>query len=195
MITLSRNLGILLVAMVFVVLGTASNIKPANALTTWVELEPNNSLGTANNIAIHDGSIDIYGNVIVDSGIGTPTDFFSFQGTAADNISVESFDLGQQAGFTFNSVLYLYDPSGNLEAMDDDGGAGLASLINFLLDETGTWTAGIGPFNTTDKFQYRVEVRGLTAVPIPAALPLFLTALVAMGLVGRRKRSAVDAAA
>lgn len=190
----------LMAGLVVGALSMASFMTSANAITTVNEVETNDSISTAQLTGPHDGSIDVFGRreqgslSIFDHEV--TNDIFAFEGTVGDTISLEVFDEG--AITVFDSVLRIFSPMQAELDFNDDGGSDPStrgSRIDIVLPGSGLFYAAVGGSSGDDIFDYRLEIRGLTptaavsAVPVPAALPLFGTGLAVMGFVGwRRKR-------
>ena len=174
---------------------------PAAAVTMFSETEANDTQQTANHIAVHDGSIDVFGFQKSDF------DWFSFHGTAGDTLTLEVQDEGAAPGYDygFDSVMALHNDLFELAWDDDDEGNldangfdlpqrvrdEFGSYIEYTLSQSGIYYVRLENFGITDEetYNYRLVVRGLTptqsgaagVVPLPAGLPLLLTVIGMMG--------------
>ncbi len=121
-----------------------------------VEVEPNDTLATAQNVDASVWSLTPNSNIdssttrphITISATGNATfDYYSFTANAGD---VGVFDTD----FTnFDTELFLYDSAGNLLAENDDSGVdpgptGLDSFIQHTFATSGTFIIGVGRFNS-----------------------------------------------
>ncbi len=182
---------------------------PALAVTMFHETEANDTMATANFIGTHDGSINIFGFQKSDF------DWYSFHGTAGDTLTLEVQDEGPNPNHPstheFDSVMALHNSLFEL-AWDDDDDTNInefgdalpqrvrdkrGSFIAHRLAETGLYYVRLENFgiNDTETYNYRLVVRGLTpseplsgTVPLPAGLPLMISALCAIGLMRRRQK-------
>ncbi|WP_193369480.1 hypothetical protein, partial [Pelagibius marinus] len=109
---------------------------------TIAEVEPNDSIASAQSIT--GGGVTING-----SGDGT-FDYFSFGigSVTIDGAAVTTSGSFETTAGNFDTELFLYDSAGNLVAQDDDGGAGLLSLITQDFGSAGTYAIGVGEFNS-----------------------------------------------
>lgn len=111
------------------------------------------------------------------------------------------------AGDDFDTVLHLYDDNGfdpldqftGLQALDDDGGDLILSALSAGAGDNTSLIAGViytivvSGFTNIDFGTFTLQIDGpgnisITAVPLPAALPLFIAGL--GGLVAARRRRA-----
>ncbi|WP_241262946.1 PEP-CTERM sorting domain-containing protein [Parahaliea mediterranea] len=113
--------------------------------------------------------------------------FYSMQTTAA-NFDTYMFLFPGTPSFPADAGSYL--------ALNDDGGVGLLSLINFALESNTQYTLGVRGFaGATGNFTARIQgVGGITLgeveaapVPVPATLALFGLGLVGLGWSARKK--------
>jgi len=83
--------------------------------------------------------ISIANNQTVTSEINdvTPAEFYAFDGSAGDQISVSMTSTNDFSGL--DTLLILRDAEGNEIAENDDGGEGVNSLLEFTLPEDGTY--------------------------------------------------------
>ena len=124
-----------------------------------LEVEPNDSIATAQDIdatanwnLANDADISASTTrphaSIQGTGNGT-FDYYSFTATAGDTAT---FDIDSE---DFDTELFLYDSSGTLLAANDDNGGdpgsggGLASFITHAFATSGTFTIGVGEFNSS----------------------------------------------
>ncbi|MGQ9916104.1 MAG: PEP-CTERM sorting domain-containing protein [Bryobacteraceae bacterium] len=103
-----------------------------SAATIYSEVEPNNSLATANLIASHDGSITIYGSRIGDNS----ADYFRFPAVAGDTLTATVCCTG-------DPMLALFDPGGVLVVYDDDSGPGWMPYLSYPISSSGLWTIAV----------------------------------------------------
>lgn len=114
----------------------------SSALATVMELEPNDTLATAQFIDNRAASFTIDGaRTFTDPS----DDFFSFKVRAAGMLSVTSSSPDAFA----DSIMGLFDPFGNLVSSNDDGAGGFMSAIDFDVPDSllGTYTLGFSGFN------------------------------------------------
>jgi len=85
---------------------------------------------------------------------GSYMKLYTFFGQSGQPVTIEAEALT----FT-DSYLYLYDPKGDLIAVDDDSGGSLnAKLSEFTLPENGLYTVGAGPYGGDVTGQLRLSV-------------------------------------
>ncbi len=70
---------------------------------------------------------------------GSWVDFYSFSGTAGQQVTIN-------LSATWDTYLFLLDPTPTVVATDDDGGGGTNSRIVFTLTSTGTWFIAANSF-------------------------------------------------
>jgi hypothetical protein len=88
--------------------------------------------------------------------LGAPTSDILVDGSIDTNGEFDVFSIGLVAGQTYmfslygsgamplgDTVLYLFDPGGNFITLDDDGGAGVNSLLTFTATASGTYFIGV----------------------------------------------------
>lgn len=144
-------------------------------------------------------------------------DYFSFTGNSGDFLTLDvdcgyvtvaapcngviSSNLSQA-----QIIINLWDPDGNIAAttdhssvdLDDDYGSSSANdpFLEYSLVMSGLWQIEVGqifggsnvnPFFTTEGYMLNVTLMSVSAVPVPAAVWLFGTALIGLIGVGRRK--------
>jgi hypothetical protein len=111
-----------------------------------VELEPNDSVGTATMLPI--------GGAVVGASLASgDVDFFSIELEAGDRLAISVFDLEtghfeSAAGERNDTLLTLLDPWGAAASAgpNDDGGAGFASNALYTADAGGLWTVAVSGF-------------------------------------------------
>ncbi|NIM00290.1 MAG: hypothetical protein GTN89_15565 [Acidobacteria bacterium] len=57
-----------------------------------------------------------------------------------------------------DTIIGLSNTGGQLMAVDDDGGAGLSSLLELCLPDGGDWFVAVVPFSSSDTFVYDIAV-------------------------------------
>jgi Bacterial pre-peptidase C-terminal domain/PEP-CTERM motif len=158
--------------------------------TSFIEVEPNGSIATAQVLA-HNGSISLTGfrEAI---NINVFTDFFRFGATAGNTIVFRVNALGGG-----DPLIRLLDSVGAVLAQDDDSGGGLNSLITYNITQTGNYFAALRGFGNST-YNYRLTITGLTptaAVPEPAAWALMILGFGLVGGAMRRRTTQVRHAA
>jgi len=101
--------------------------------------EPNDSLGQARHINLPFDSSSTPKFTEIEP-TGADVDYYWFQGQAGKTLSAEVI-AGQ-----LDSLIGLFDPAGNLIAIDDDGGAGLLSKLQVPLAADGVYTLAVTTF-------------------------------------------------
>lgn len=109
--------------------------------TDWAE--PNNTLSTARfiDLPFNSGNNKQFTEI---APAGNDVDFYRFNGRAGDAFVAEIVSSA------LDTVIVLLDASGNVIALDDDGGAGVLSRIATFLPSKGTYYLGISTFPDTD---------------------------------------------
>lgn len=87
---------------------------------------------------------------------GALADDYNFTGGVGD-IAVIDLSSGE-----FDTYLYLYDPSGELVADNDDYGDGSNSFIVYVLPEAGTYTVEVSSYAENETGQYRITLTNAT---------------------------------
>lgn len=89
-------------------------------------------------------------------------------------------------------MIVLWDPSGAEIAFDDDSGACLfCSRLDFTLVGSGLFEVSVSGFFSSDTFNYRLDISGLTpvsAVPGPGTLALLGLGFAGFAATRRRKQ-------
>lgn len=193
------------------IMAMAAMATPAQAVTTFTEIEGNDTQATANFIGPHDGAIDILGFQKSDF------DWFSFYGTAGDRLTLEVQNEGPSTTFAgyrheFDSVMALHNDTYELDWDDDDDKNmdafgnempqrvrdRLGSYIERTLTRSGMFYVRLenNAISDSQTYDYRLLVRGLTptapnatVVPLPAGLPLMVTALGGLAVLRRRRKA------
>jgi len=158
---------------------TVASLDPSELLVPAVlpgapinEVEPNNTLATAQNVDSANWSTLANANIgdattntsttiphITINGTGNGTfDYYSFTVSNAGDRGIFDIDATNAA---FNSQIFLYDSTGNLLAQNDDslttegqGGstAGRDSFLEFTFTAAGTYILGVAEFFSTGSF-------------------------------------------
>lgn len=117
-----------------------------------------NSAGSATTILTRSNT----GGIIEAAG---DADWFRFEASAGANITLET-----QLGSIGDTTLRLYAPDGVTQlAFDDDGGPGLASLINYTIPAAGTYYAVVREFGDNDAGSYSLALSHVDDHGQPAA--------------------------
>ncbi|MEX6633845.1 VPLPA-CTERM sorting domain-containing protein [Hyphococcus lacteus] len=140
------------------------------------------------------------------SGIGNDTPFEVIE-FSVDTAGDYEFEI---TSANFDSYIFLYNEAGfdpfnqalGLQALDDDGGPSLLSLIASANGDNATLAANlvyyivVSGFNNADFGAFALDISGngnialgATEVPLPAALPLFLAGIAGLGAAGRRRKA------
>lgn len=140
------------------------------------------------------------------SSIGTDVPFEVIE-FSVDTTGDYEFEI---TSANFDSYIFLYNETGfdplnqalGLQALDDDGGAGLLSLITSANGDNATLAANlvyyivVSGFDNLEFGTFTLDIRGngnialgATEVPLPAALPLFLAGIAGLGAAGRRRKA------
>ena len=115
----------------------------ASGSAAYVELEPNDSLGTAQVILHTDPVVMIDGSRTFNN---PSDDFYSVFVRKGGMLSIKASSPDGAA----DSIMGLFDPLGNLVASNDDGpGNGTMSTIDYLIDglAMGWYSVGLSGFN------------------------------------------------
>lgn len=105
--------------------------------------EPNDNLGQARSIKLPFDSIPIPKFTEIEP-TGDDVDYFRFDASAGTTLLLEI------VGGELDTVIGLFDPAGNLIAVDDDGGAGLLSRIVFPISADGQYYLAVSTFPDFD---------------------------------------------
>lgn len=140
------------------------------------------------------------------SSIGTDVPFEVIE-FSVDTAGDYEFEI---TSANFDSYIFLYNETGfdplnqalGLQALDDDGGASLLSLITSANGDNATLAANlvyyivVSGFDNLEFGTFTLDIRGngnialgATEVPLPAALPLFLAGIAGLGAAGRRRKA------
>jgi hypothetical protein len=121
-----------------------SSLPPNVVLADVAEVEPNNSLATAQVLGC--------GNVLRPASIaaGSPpdTDYVSFTAIAGTVVTIGT-DADGTTGQLGDSRIRLFDANGVVLASDDDSGPGLYSLITYTLTSSGTFYVGFAGYSSS----------------------------------------------
>lgn len=113
---------------------------------SFSEVEPNDTFDTAQLLDTQDKTITVTGSRLGDNS----ADFFRFSVTAGDSINL---DVKAPDGpeYEDDPVLGLYDSTGDMINVDDDGGDGYNSRIrNVSINSSGFYTAAVSGYPDFD---------------------------------------------
>jgi hypothetical protein len=159
------------VAAAFVAASMASNV--AYAVVEMEGTTGNNSIGTAQPLTISDGRVEVTGSigaVTTSVAVTSDIDFYSFQGSAGDMVTVDINGGMKEFGSTSRSVdtiLGLFAPDGTLMYMNDEapdvdvGDIADARIVNAVLPADGTYVVGVSSFG-----RFFVDQGGLTTTAV-----------------------------
>lgn len=162
-------------------------------------------------------SVTVNGDIPTTGLPGSPSaslsDYWSFTGNAGDLFSLVGLRLEGAFDMSFwvFSGIFADDSvfggslnagdAGFLDFADDENSPNIPGpfgdpFSSFALPSTGQYTVIVTNFasgadNGDGVFPYSLTATGVSAIPLPAALPLLLVAIGGLGLVGRRKRHVV----
>ena len=175
------------------------------ALFTWIlSIAPAHAIPVIFDITLDGGLADGAGTIIIDDSLIGPN---AVVGTGNAVVSISIGGEVYTTPFSPSTESFVFDSSGDqiVEAQDsaglfvdfqnEDGSATYVELSEgaFPGDFRIVQVFAFGSFIILDSGTAEI-IRRLPEVPLPAALPLFATALGGIGLVGwrRRRRSASD---
>jgi Bacterial pre-peptidase C-terminal domain len=164
------------------VLASAIGVSFSAQATTFVELEPNDTLATAQ-LLIHNGSIELNG-FRESSPTNGFNDFFRFSATVGDQLVFRVNAIGGG-----DPLIRLLSSTGTFLAQDDDGGGGFNSLISYNVTNSGDYVAAVRGFGNS-VYSYDLKITGLTpvsAVPEPGEWAMLLCGLAFVSTVARRR--------
>lgn len=182
---------------------------PTGALAQDVnEVEPNNSIGTAQNI---DAYFSLASNANIQNSTTIPhvtihgsapaPDFYSFTVTTAN--SQGTFDIDNTA-VTFDSQINIQDTGGNILAFNDDpatldpGSTRLEdSRLTYTFATPGTYYVRVFDLNgsASGNYDLHVSLQNASAVPEPASWAMLIVGFGVIGAALRARRRSVRAAA
>jgi hypothetical protein len=121
---------------------------------------------------------------------GTYTQFAGGWLGASDDLGTAdgTWEVGPEAGHTFS--FYGYENWGGVEPNNNTNGRVYMALFAFDVLQAGEWVdSALGLSRPADPIRgFFVEYQVVAATPIPAALPLFASALGGIGLLGWKRR-------
>ncbi len=100
---------------------------------------------------------------------GSYVDFYSFDGTAGQQVTISM-------SATYDTFLFLLDPTSTTATTDHGGGGGNTSRIVFTLTSTGTWIIAANSFSPAVVGAYTLGLN-CTAGPAPGACAVNATTL------------------
>ena len=101
--------------------------------------ESNDSVGSARNINLPFNSANLSDYTEIEPA-GGDVDFYSFSANGGQTL------LAEVVASQLDTLIGLFDANGTLVAVDDDGGSGLLSLIQFPIPATGTYVLAVTTF-------------------------------------------------
>lgn len=217
-----RRLGLLKLCnhVLFALALTSTLVGTAVSAAPVIEVESNDSIATAQSI---DGFFDLAFDPLIEDAAGFNTsttvphaevishgqalasvDYFSFAATAGSFVTLD-IDCAEflftgctiAGNVAVDAWIELYDPAGNLFALNDDSdiiidtGSNLSTLDSFLnvpLNVSGTWTVAVGSFNLLNVVpsfgSYELNV---SLVPEPSQSVLLGAGLLGLLAIARRR--------
>lgn len=193
-----RSVLTMMIAAAGTVIGALAMPMAANAATVTVNGDTTGS-ATWNRPFTTSGTLSVVGT-------DTPFEVIEF---SVDTTGDYEFEI-TSAATGFDTFLHLYTAAGfdplnqfvGLQALDDDGGTSLLSLITSANGDNATLVANlvyyivVSGFDNADFGTFTLDIRGngnialgATEVPLPAALPLFLAGIAGLGAAGRRRKA------
>ena len=173
---------------IFFSLALLSNLLSGPAYSAvFFEVEPNNSLSTAQLLQPTDGILDIYG-----SRVGNDSaDYYSFFATAQSLLSLMVYTADQNDP-AIDPTLALFSSTGTLLLSADDTFGYSPAFLNYKIPSSGLYilaVSGSGDFDFTGGGSAGWDYR-LTTIPLPVPLPaaawLMMGGMVMMGSFMRR---------
>jgi hypothetical protein len=128
-----------------------------------IEMEPDDSLNSAQALAVTNGSVEVTGILGVtspDLAAASDVDFYSFEATAGDvvqldiNGGMKDFAAGTRA---VDTVIAVFDANGNLLRQNDDAddvdfgsiATSDSRIVDFVVPSTGKYVVGVSSFPRT----------------------------------------------